>query len=266
MNNQIVPFEEIQQIGSAMVRSGYFADSKDVNQAIVKILAGRELGLGEFASMSGIHIISGKPALGANLLASLIKNDPRYNYKVKTMTDQECSIDFFERWDNKWDLMGNSSFTAADAKKAGTKNMDKFPRNMLFARAISNGAKWYAPGIFGGAPVYTPEELGADVDIDGNIIDVTPTVTRSTNNAERIDQPQAWPGELIDKVLAAYPTLKARKHVVNTLDKSNLKADCMFEDMKRWLELYRQSRNEDNTTSDEAAKVANDNYNLEAAE
>ena len=28
---------------------------------------------------------------------------------------------------------------------------------MLFARAISNGVKWYCPDVFGG-PVYVPEE------------------------------------------------------------------------------------------------------------
>ena len=47
----------------------------------------------------------------------------------------------------------------ADAKAAQTKNMDKYPQNMLFARAMSNGVKWYTPDIFAG-PVYTPEEMG----------------------------------------------------------------------------------------------------------
>ena len=41
---------------------------------------------------------------------------------------------------------------------------------MLFARAISNGAKWYTPGIFGGAPVYTPDEFGLEVDSDGDVV------------------------------------------------------------------------------------------------
>ena len=43
-------------------------------------------------------------------------------------------------------------------------NWRKYPRNMLFARAISNGARWYCPDLFGGSPVYTPDELGAEVD------------------------------------------------------------------------------------------------------
>jgi hypothetical protein len=67
--------------------------------------------------------------------------------------------------------IGESRFTAKDAQAAGTQNMAKFARNMLFARAMSNGAKWYTPDIFGG-PVYTPEEMGATVDGEtGEVID-----------------------------------------------------------------------------------------------
>jgi len=56
---------------------------------------------------------------------------------------------------------------------------------MLFARAISNGAKWFCPDIFGG-PVYTPDELGAEVDEEGDIIDVTPrTIDGDTGEVTR---------------------------------------------------------------------------------
>jgi hypothetical protein len=67
--------------------------------------------------------------------------------------------------------VGVSEFTLADAKKAGTQNLEKFARNMLFARAMSNGVRWYCPDVFD-SPVYTPEELGANVDGEGNYVDV----------------------------------------------------------------------------------------------
>ena len=41
---------------------------------------------------------------------------------------------------------------------------------MLFARAMSNGVRWFTPDAFNGNAVYTPEELGADIDIEGNVI------------------------------------------------------------------------------------------------
>ncbi len=167
VTNNNMDFDTMQRMSLALYKSGYFKDSQNEAQAIVKVMAGHELGLPPFASMSGIHIIQGKPALGSNVIATLIKNDPRYNYRVKELSDKVCTIEFYE----DGQPCGESVFTAQDAQKAGVKNMNKFPRNMLFARAISNGAKWFTPGIFGGAPVYTPAELGADVDEDGYIVD-----------------------------------------------------------------------------------------------
>lgn len=160
-------FDTMQRVAIVLHESGYFSDVKSKAQAIIKVMAGAELGLPPFASMTGIHIIQGKPALGANVIATLVKNDPRYDYRVREMTDTVCRIEFFEGGVS----CGTSEFTAQDARKAATKNMDKFPKNMLFARAMSNGAKWFTPGIFGGAAVYTPDELGADVDEDGNILE-----------------------------------------------------------------------------------------------
>ena len=97
MNNQLAviqpeQFETTQRVAKAMVASGYFEDAKDVAQAVVKIMAGQEMGLPPFASMTNIHIIKGKPVLGANVLATLIKNDPRYDYRVKKMDDSEVII------------------------------------------------------------------------------------------------------------------------------------------------------------------------------
>jgi len=142
------------QIGETFYKSGMFADIKSAQQAVVKILAGAELGISPFASMAGIHIIQGKPTIGAGLMAARVKSFGKYDYKVIEHNDKTCSIDFY-KGDEK---LGNSTFTIEDAKKAGTKNMDKFPKNMLFARAISNGVKFYTPDIYE-MPVYVPEEM-----------------------------------------------------------------------------------------------------------
>lgn len=166
----IQTYDDIENVAKAMVSSGYFADSAKISQAIVKIMAGREIGLGPFSSMNGIHIIQGKPSFGANVMAGKVKSSGRYNYRVTEMTDTVCSIEFMELFNSQWSTIGTSTFTIADAKKAGVKNLDKYPRNMLFARAMSNGVRWYCPDVMNGATVYTPEELGADVDQDGDVI------------------------------------------------------------------------------------------------
>lgn len=143
----VVNLNAVMTIGKAMTDSKLFPDIQSQAQAVVKILAGAEVGIGPFASMSGIHIIQGKAEFGAGLLAAVLRRSGRYTYKVKALTDSEASIDFFERSGDGWELIGNSTFTAADAKRQGTKNMDKFPRNMLFARALTNGIGWFCPDV-----------------------------------------------------------------------------------------------------------------------
>lgn len=160
---------EIMSIGKAFAESGMFPDVKTAAQAIVKIQAGQEIGIPPFAAMSGIHIIQGKPTIGAGVMASCVKGSNKYDYRVVESTEQVCSIDFYQGKEK----IGNSTFTIADAKKAGTKNLDKFPKNMLFARAMSNGVKWYTPDVFSG-PVYVPEEITAPIteDAQAEVVEV----------------------------------------------------------------------------------------------
>lgn len=151
---KIMPVNDIMSMAKVFAESGMFTDAKAMGQAFVKIQAGQEIGIPPFAAMSGIHIIQGKPTIGAGLIASTVKGSGKYDYKVMEMNDKICSIDFYQGTEN----IGNSTFTIEDAKKALTKNIDKFPKNMLFARAISNGVKWFCPDVFSG-PVYVPEEM-----------------------------------------------------------------------------------------------------------
>jgi len=165
-------FTDIMSIGKAFAESGMFADIKSAAQAVVKITAGAEMGIPPFASMSGIHIIQGKPTIGAGLLAARVKGSGKYNYKVVEQSEKVCIIDFYEGAEK----IGTSKFTIEDAKKAGTKNLEKFPSNMLFARAMSNGVKWFTPDLFAG-PVYVPGEI-------------EPVVEDTT--AEVVEQPTAF--------------------------------------------------------------------------
>lgn len=181
--------DDLTQVSDLLAASGFFADAKDAAQCAVKVLAGLEMGFGAFASMTGIHIIDGKPSIGANLMAAAVKRSGRYNYRVTELTDDICRIKFFENGQ----LTGESTFSIQNAKDAGVQFKSKagyptpwakFPRNLLFARALSNGVRWYCPDVFD-APTYTPEELGASVDEEGGIIDVEPRSTEETIGNER---------------------------------------------------------------------------------
>ena len=194
---------DILTISKAFAESGMFPDIKIAAQAMVKIQAGQELGLKPFASMNGIHIISGKATIGAGIIASSIKGSGKYDYRIITQTDKVCEIEFFEGKES----LGKSKFTIEDAKKAGTKNLDKFPANMLFARAISNGVKWYTPDVFQG-PVYVPEEM-ATVDTVAVVIEpIEPILDAVASCEDKTTLTALWKGlskelKANDAILAA---------------------------------------------------------------
>lgn len=155
---------EPMALGDIFYQSGMFSDVATQAQAVVKILAGRELGLAPLESMTNIYIVKGRVSLQAKLIAGLIKKSGRYDYTIETLNDDECVIAFYEQQqgtDGQMQkvLLGKSSFTKADAAKAGIVNKEvwkNFPRNMLFARAVSNGARWYTADVFCG---YASEEI-----------------------------------------------------------------------------------------------------------
>ena len=139
---------EPMAMGDIFAQSGLFPDIKTKAQAAVKILAGKELGLSPFESMKNLYLVNGKLAIQSNALASLVKTNPKYDYKVEVITNEECKISFWEiKGDTKTEI-GVSEFTFKDAAKAGLANKDNwknFPRNMLFARALANGVRFYCP-------------------------------------------------------------------------------------------------------------------------
>ncbi|MGI8426056.1 MAG: hypothetical protein ACR2M4_05560 [Actinomycetota bacterium] len=187
---------DLQTLGETLAKSKYFADAGLAPQAIVKVLAGRELGIGAIASMCGIYIVKGRVTLSANLMAATIKRSGRFKYKVLEHDDTHCVIEFFEREtpSHEWESVGKSGFSTQDAQRAGINKPDSawrgHPKNMCFARAMSNGCKWYAPDVFGGSSVYTPDELGAVVDPATGEVEVKSLKGVQRVEAEVIEDPK----------------------------------------------------------------------------
>lgn len=164
---------QVKWAGEVFFKSGMFADTSDMSQAMVKIMAGQELGLAPFAAMNGINIIKGRPSMSANLIASAVKKHPKYDYRVLVNSDVHCEIEWYEVIDGKREKVGKNAFTNEMAKNAGLHgdNWNKYPAAMLFARAISAGYKMYAPDVFM-VSVYTEDEIISD----GYIPNAAPTV------------------------------------------------------------------------------------------
>jgi len=168
--NEVMEFESLREpmaMGNVFAQSGMFPDIKTQAQAAVKILAGRELGLSPFESMKNLYMVSGKLAIQSNAMASLIKTNPKYDYKVESLTNEECKILFIEIDGDKQKELGVSEFTFKDAAKAqlvNKENWKSYPKNMLFARALANGVRFYCPDAACGW--ITTEEAENIYDID----------------------------------------------------------------------------------------------------
>jgi hypothetical protein len=165
-------------LGDILAKSGFFADSKDAAQAAVKVMAGAELGFGPVQSMTGIYIVKGKVTVSANMMAAAVKSHPRYDYKVLPgHDDTQCEIEFTDKATGEVNI---SKYTIEDAKKQGLSGNDnwvKTPRNMLFARAMSNGVKWFAPDVLGG-PIYTGADFGlSDEELESEAFSDLPATT-----------------------------------------------------------------------------------------
>ena len=158
-------YATLHRIASDLHKSRLFKTGS-VEQALAVILMGRELGIGPTTALSNIVIAAGKPTLGAALVGALIQKSGKYGYTVTEMSDTSVSVEFFEKLANYNGQgvrnLGTSTFTLQDAQRARlaqSQTWQQYPRNLLLARAITNGARWYCPEVFGGA-IYDPDELG----------------------------------------------------------------------------------------------------------
>ncbi len=165
--------EAMWRVARVMVESQFFTTLNpdrqippaNVQQAqlCAKLMVGQEMGLTVYQAVKEIRFIEGKLEMSPALMASIIKSRPGYSYSVTWFGEGEetdaCAIEF--TYEGK--SVGISRFSLEDARRANltggkVDNYAKYARNMLFSRAMSNGAKWYVPEIFGSA-VYGEGEI-----------------------------------------------------------------------------------------------------------
>lgn len=168
--------------------------AKDANAYIIAL--GRDYGLSAAHALNMIHLIGGKPCLSAGARATFLKQ-AGYSWMAVVLTDEECRLRFTYKGEPMLDANGKPlevSFTMKDADKAGfiansrgsgkVGNYDKFGRNMLFARCISNFHRWFATEVMG-ATVYDVGEVPLT-----DVIEVTEQKT--------VDKAAALRGRLTD--------------------------------------------------------------------
>jgi len=159
----------------------------DVSQAIMKVEYGMELGVKPITAMRGIHYFQGSFCLSSSLVNALIKR-AGYRFTTVERSLKKCLLRF-ESPEGK--PLGDSEFTwddAANKNLTTKKNWREHPKNMLFARALTQGATMYCAEVFLG-PVYTPEEIMESTSSTDYMPPDAPPMERLVSESETISGP-----------------------------------------------------------------------------
>lgn len=194
-------FKAMQRIAQMAIASKLVLGADDgtpeekIARATMMIMYGAELGMPPFSAMQNLVCIRGRITYTAQYMAARIKSSRTHNYRVKKLSETICVVEMFERNGDKFESLGEVSFSIEDARKAGLVkgggNYDKYPSAMMFARAISKAARMHCPHLFEGN-AYTPDDFDG-VTIEGEVIEVSAPAPAQI--AEQPQQPEASPAK-----------------------------------------------------------------------
>jgi hypothetical protein len=127
-------------------------------QCIAKARLGVALGFDPVVAVNLIHLIDGRPCLEAKALVALVRERlPIAKICKLSHDDQHCAVAGKRDPDDPWH---ECTFTLDDAARAGlTKkdNWQKYPRDMLWNRAVSRLCRELFSDVTLG--LHTPEEI-----------------------------------------------------------------------------------------------------------
>lgn len=133
----------------------------------VKLMAGAAWGVPPMAALSDVHVVKGKPMASGTLLRAMIRQHPDYDYRIVEHTDERAVIEFLRVLPSgDREVLGVTDFDIARAKRQGLTSNRLYqtaPRNMLLARATSDGVKTHCPDVFVGS-IYAEGEIEDDRD------------------------------------------------------------------------------------------------------
>lgn len=149
----LVSFQDMQQMAESFARSGFFG-IKTPDQAVALMALCQAEGMHPATALRDYHLIQGKPALKADaMLARFLSSGGKVQWTA--YTDERVAAVFSHPQGGSVEV----DWTPARAKQARISNdmHQKYPRQMLRARVISEGIRTVYPGVVIG--VYTPEEV-----------------------------------------------------------------------------------------------------------
>jgi hypothetical protein len=180
---------ELATVNDKLALAAKLADSSMLPQAFRKQPANllwameyaRSIGVDMMTAVTSIHVIEGKPTASADLIAALVR---RAGHKLRVWgDDKEAHAQVIRSDDPQFDGF-HCVWTLDRAKAAGLASKSvwrSFPGAMLRARAITEVARMACSEALHGV-IYTPEEVGAAVDGDGDPVTVATTVVASEHD------------------------------------------------------------------------------------
>lgn len=164
--------ETMKAQAEILIASGLLPAHLNKSEKVITImLMARELGIPNMVALREIYMAApGRPTCSARLMTALVYRDHGPNaLHVMETTDERCTVRYKRAHSTEH---GTLTWTMNQAREAGLANKENwkhYPAAMLRSRAISAVCQVIFPDSVLG--MYTPEDLGADVDEDGNVIE-----------------------------------------------------------------------------------------------
>ena len=192
-NGAMEQWQVMTQQAEMLVSSGFLPQSiRTAPQAVAIIMLGAELGIGAWAAINGISVIQGKTTVSPQLMLALINRTGQVE-DIKIEGDAKgCTVTIKRRGRSAH----SETFTMQDAAAMNLANKPNYksqPAVMLKWRAVAACCRVTFPDAITG--MYTPDEMGADTNEEGEVITSAtphlPTTTDTTTGEITVTTPPA---------------------------------------------------------------------------
>ena len=183
-----------------MIKSGFLPKAYTKPESVIMACTiGAELGFSPMQSLNVINVIEGRPTLSVNACLALVQKSGGF-VETLDLTDTLCRI----RVSRPGRPDHTEEYTLVDASKAGLtgkQNWVKMPKNMLYARAASNGIRRVYADVLSG--LYTTEEMQDAT--NQPVTDSVPEIKQPRAKAViKVVEPEAAkPEAIVDAVLVS---------------------------------------------------------------
>lgn len=161
-NLQPSTLQELASLAKHAADSKFFKDVFSSSQALMLMMAGRDLGLSYTQSLRAFHVIEGRPTLSADGMVAVClgRRDVCKFFRTVETDDRHATVETHRIGDPE---PRRASFTFEEAQRAGLVkdrgNWFKYPGRMCLARARAFLAREVYPDLLMG--LYDPDEIEA---------------------------------------------------------------------------------------------------------